>query len=192
MVAGTATTMAQLLVGRVLQGAAAGGLTVAVFVLISVVYPQRVQPAVFGLMSSAWVLPALIGPPVAGLLTDLLSWHWVFLGLVPFVLVAVALVVPAVRRLTAGRSPGRTGRPQRRGGDRRARGGGAGCPGLSWAAQHSSPVRPASSRWSRRPAGAGAAPAAAGPVWSWPGAGCPRWSPPAACCRSSPRRPTSR
>ena len=65
---------------------AGGGATpAALFVLISVVYPRRVQPAVFGLMSSAWVLPSLIGPPVAGAVSDLLSWHWVFLGLIPFV-----------------------------------------------------------------------------------------------------------
>ncbi len=66
VVAGTAAGMPQLLVGRVLQGLGAGSLTVAVYVLIAVVYPERTRPAVFGLMSSAWVLPSLIGPPVAG------------------------------------------------------------------------------------------------------------------------------
>ncbi|MGB8960699.1 MAG: MFS transporter [Pseudonocardiaceae bacterium] len=99
MVAGTATGMPQLLVGRVLQGVGAGALTVAVYVLIAVVYPERTRPAIFGLMSSAWVLPSLIGPPVAGVVTERLSWHWVFLGLVPVVVLAVGMVVPAVRRL---------------------------------------------------------------------------------------------
>ncbi|MGH3836122.1 MAG: MFS transporter, partial [Pseudonocardiaceae bacterium] len=99
LVAGTAAGMSQLLVGRVLQGLGAGCLTVAVYVLISMVYPERARPAVFGLMSSAWVLPSLIGPPVAGVVTERLSWHWVFLGLVPVVVLAVGLVVPSVRRL---------------------------------------------------------------------------------------------
>ncbi len=134
LVAGTAATMAQLLVGRVLQGAAAGCLTVSVFVLISHVYPQRARPAVFGLMSSAWVLPALIGPPVAGLVTDLASWHWVFLGLIPFVVVAVALVVPVVRKLGPPDAAG-----PRRGGHAAvvvaAAGAALGVSGLSWAAQ---------------------------------------------------------
>ena len=141
LVAGTAGSMPQLLVGRVLQGAAAGCLTVAVFVLISVVYPRRVQPAVFGLMSSAWVLPALIGPPVAGVVSDVLSWHWVFLGLVPFVAVAVALVVPAVRKLdpsAADRSgPARGGQA---GVVVAALGAAVGVSALSWAAQHVSPL----------------------------------------------------
>ncbi|MDF3048822.1 MAG: major facilitator superfamily 1 [Pseudonocardia sp.] len=99
LAAGTASTLAQLLVGRVLQGASAGAQFVAVFVTIAAVYPERARPAVFGLMSSAWVLPSLVGPPLAGFVTDRFSWHWVFLGLVPVVGVALALVVPAVRRL---------------------------------------------------------------------------------------------
>jgi MFS family permease len=98
LVAGSAFGMPQLLVGRALQGLGAGATTVAIYVLIALVYPQRVRPAVFGLMSGAWVLPALIGPPVAGLVTERFSWHWVFLGLIPVALLALALVVPAVRR----------------------------------------------------------------------------------------------
>ena len=50
IVAGTAGTLAQLLVGRVLQGASAGTQFVAVFVTIAAIYPERSRPAVFGLM----------------------------------------------------------------------------------------------------------------------------------------------
>lgn len=133
LVAGVAPAMPHLLVGRVLQGAAAGCLTVSVYVLISVVYPRRAQPAVFGLMSSAWVLPSLIGPPVAGIVTDVASWHWVFLGLIPFVVLALALVVPAVRRLERP-APAATG-----GGVAvalAALAAAVGVSALSWAAQH--------------------------------------------------------
>lgn len=99
LIAGTAETFAQLLLGRVLQGAGAGVQGVAVYVLIAAVYSAAARPAVFGLISSAWVLPSLVGPPVAGLVTDTVSWHWVFLGLVPLVVLAMALVAPAVRTL---------------------------------------------------------------------------------------------
>ena len=139
LVAGTAPSMPQLLVGRVLQGAAAGCLTVAVFVLISVVYPRRVQPAVFGLMSSAWVLPALIGPPVAGVVSEVFTWHWVFFGLVPFVVIAVVLIVPAVRRLGPP-TPEATGSGRRAGVVLAALGAAVGVSALSWAAQQISPV----------------------------------------------------
>jgi len=137
LVAGTATSMTQLLVGRVLQGAGAGMTSVAIFVLIAAVYAERARPAVFGLISSAWVLPALLGPPVSGLVTETLSWHWVFLGLVPFVLVATALVVPAVRTL---QPPQQSSGNGRRGLVLAALGAAAGVAALSWASQHASPL----------------------------------------------------
>ena len=99
LVAGTAPTMTQLLAGRVLQGLGAGAQGVSVYVLIAAVYSAAARPAVFGVISSAWVLPSLVGPPVSGLVTDTWSWHWVFLGLLPLVVLATGLVVPATRRL---------------------------------------------------------------------------------------------
>jgi MFS family permease len=111
--------------------------SVAIFVLIATVYPERARPAVFGLISSAWVLPALLGPPVSGLVTETLSWHWVFLGLVPFVLVATALVVPAVRTL---QPPEQTAGTGRRGVALAALAASAGVAALSWASQHPSPL----------------------------------------------------
>ncbi|MFC4944470.1 MFS transporter [Pseudonocardia sp. GCM10023141] len=134
VVAGTAAGMAQLLVGRVLQGLGAGAQGVAVYVLVAAVYPERTRPAVFGMISSAWVLPALVGPPISGLVTERFSWHWVFLGLVPLVLLAVGLVVPAVVKLGAP-DPGRTTQPPRRGLVAAALGAAAGVGGLSWASQ---------------------------------------------------------
>lgn len=134
IVAGTSDSMAQLLVGRVLQGLSAGALTVAAYVLIAVVYPERTRPAVFGLLSSAWVLPTLIGPPVAGTVTEALSWHWVFLGLVPIVALAVSLVVPAVRRLEP--PPVASVPAPRRGVVLAALGAAVGVSALSWASQH--------------------------------------------------------
>ncbi|MEV1293559.1 MFS transporter [Pseudonocardia sp. NPDC049635] len=99
LVAGSATTAAELLTGRVLQGLGAGVQGVAVYVLVAAVYPSRQRPAVFGLISSAWVLPSLAGPPLAALVTERYSWHWVFLGLLPVVGLALVLITPAVRRL---------------------------------------------------------------------------------------------
>lgn len=134
IVAGTSDSMTQLLVGRVLQGLSAGALTVAAYVLIAVIYPERARPAVFGLLSSAWVLPTLIGPPVAGVVTEALSWHWVFLGLVPIVALAVSLVVAAVRRLEP--PPAASIPTPRRGVVLAALGAAVGVPALSWASQH--------------------------------------------------------
>jgi MFS family permease len=99
LVAGTAGSMTQLLAGRALQGFGGGAEVVAVYVMIAAVYPERDRPVVIGAMSAAWGVPSLVGPTVAGLLTQYLNWHWVFLGLVPFELTAWGLVVAMVRRL---------------------------------------------------------------------------------------------
>lgn len=132
LVAGTAGTLAQLLVGRVLQGVGAGAQGVGVYVLIALVYSAGARPAVFGLVSSAWVLPSLVGPPVSGIVTERFSWHWVFLGLLPLVLLAVLLVLPAVR----GMGRPEAAAPPRAGAVLAALAAAAGVAGLSWAGQH--------------------------------------------------------
>jgi MFS family permease len=135
LTAGSAGGMPQLLLGRTLQGLGAGSVTVAIYVLVARVYPERVRPAMFGLMSSAWVLPSLIGPPVAGVVTERLSWRWVFFGLVPVAALACALIVPAVRRLGPP-DPDRVAATRRAGLVTAAFGAAAGVSALSWAGQN--------------------------------------------------------
>src|SRR5690349_16138589 len=96
-VAGTATSMTLFVAARFLQGLGAGGMTVALYVLVAIVYPAGLHIRIFGAFASAWVLPSMVGPFVAGFVADALSWHWVFLGVVALVAVAAALMVPAVR-----------------------------------------------------------------------------------------------
>ncbi|GAA1856606.1 MFS transporter [Pseudonocardia ailaonensis] len=132
LVAGTAATFPQLLAGRLLQGLGAGAQGVSVYVLIAQVYSERARPAVFGLVSSAYVLPSLVGPPVAGIVTQYLSWHWVFLGLLPLVALAVLLVLPAVRDLSRPQEPALP----RRGLVPAALAASAGIAALSWSGQH--------------------------------------------------------
>lgn len=134
LVAGFAPTMTVLLAGRVLQGVGGGVQIVAMYVLIALVYPERDRPAAFGAVSAAWVLPALVGPTVAGLLTEHLGWRWVFLGLAPFVMAGIGLLVPLARRLPDGAPDGAPA--IRRGVVPAAFAAGIGLSALTWAAQH--------------------------------------------------------
>jgi MFS family permease len=112
LIGGLAPTMTVLLLGRVVQGFGAGAVVVSVYVLIAQVYPERDRPAAAALLSAAWVVPSLVGPPVAGLVTQLFGWRWVFLGLVPLVLAGLPLLIPVVRglpRATTNRPPVRRG-----------------------------------------------------------------------------------
>lgn len=109
VLAGTATTMPQLVAGRVVQGLGGGLMITAIYVVIGQVYSDAQRPALFAAISSAWVVPSLVGPVVSGLLTQHASWRWVFLGLVPFTLGGGLLVAPTLRSL-----PRRRGTPSGR------------------------------------------------------------------------------
>ena len=99
LVCGLAPTMEVLLVGRVLQGLGGGAVTVGLYVVVGLVYPPALRPAVFASFAAAWVLPALFGPGLAAFVADAWHWRWVFIGAVGLVSVALALLAPALRRL---------------------------------------------------------------------------------------------
>ncbi|HET9656882.1 MAG TPA: MFS transporter [Kineosporiaceae bacterium] len=87
LLSGSAHSFGMMLVGRAISGAGGGLEIVALFVVIAMVYPEGLQPRVFAAVSAAWVLPSVIGPPVAGFLAQQVSWRAVFLAVPPLVLV---------------------------------------------------------------------------------------------------------
>ncbi len=97
LVCAAAPTMEVLLVGRVLQGLGGGALTVGLYVLVGIVFPPVLRPAVFASFAAAWVLPALFGPALAAFVADALGWRWVFGGAVLLVAAAALLIAPALR-----------------------------------------------------------------------------------------------
>lgn len=96
VVAGTATTMPVLIVGRFLQGLGSGAITVTLYVVVARRYPAELHPKVFGMYAAAWVIPSMVGPFLAGVINDLASWHWVFLGVAVLVLPGLALLGPSL------------------------------------------------------------------------------------------------
>lgn len=101
VVAGLAPTMAQLLAGRLVQGLGAGALNVGLYVVVAHAFPEDRRPAMMTAFSAAWILPAFVGPPVSAWVTTRFSWHWVFFGILPLLVLAAALVVPPLGSLQA-------------------------------------------------------------------------------------------
>lgn len=97
--AGTATTMAQLVAGRAIQGFGGGLTIVALYVLVGRAYPEHLRGKAFSAMAACWVLPAAIGPVVAGVLTEDLSWRWIFLGVAVLIVVPLCLLAKPLRDL---------------------------------------------------------------------------------------------
>lgn len=97
VVAGLAGSMYVFAVGRALQGLGSGLSNVAIYVVIAQRVPDDLRPAVFSLLAAAWVVPGLVGPVLTGTMVAYLSWRWVFLGVVPLVLLALVVLWPALR-----------------------------------------------------------------------------------------------
>ncbi|HEY3869767.1 MAG TPA: MFS transporter [Actinocrinis sp.] len=108
LLAGTATTMVQFVAGRSTQGLGGGMVIVALYVLVADAYPERLHGKAFSAFATCWVLPGLVGPFVSGVLTEDLSWRWVFLGVAVLVALPLSLLVRSVRRLPPRERPQRT------------------------------------------------------------------------------------
>lgn len=93
VIAASATSMPQVLVGRALQGLGEGVVSAICFALIPELFPSRLVPKVFGLQAMIWAIAAFGGPAAAGLLTEMVSWRAAFLVNVPLVLIFAAMVV---------------------------------------------------------------------------------------------------
>ena len=99
LVAGLAPSMQVLVVGRVLQGFGAGAVPAVAYVAIGRSFPEQLRARMMAMMSTAWVVPGLVGPLVAALVAHLFGWRWVFIGLVPFVAVTGVLALGGLARL---------------------------------------------------------------------------------------------
>lgn len=92
--AGAAGSMLPFIAGRLVQGLGGGGVIVGVYVLVGQAYPDELRPRIFSYLSAAWVVPAVVGPLVAGTLAENLSWRLVFYGLLPLIVAPVLLLLP--------------------------------------------------------------------------------------------------
>jgi MFS family permease len=111
VICGAAPSMVIVVLGRAVQGLGAGAIPAVAYVAIGRGYPEAVRPRMFAVLSSAWVVPGIMGPGVAGFVAQHLSWRLVFLGLLPLVPLGGVLLLPALRRLgpTAGASASNVG-----------------------------------------------------------------------------------
>ena len=101
LAAGLSGHMAVFVAARAVQGVGGGIIAVSLYVVAGRAYRPELRPRLFAAFSAAWVLPALIGPVVAGLITTQAGWRWVFLALLPLVAVGLVLLLPALRRFGA-------------------------------------------------------------------------------------------
>lgn len=93
---GLAPSMEVLVAARVIQGLGSGAIPAVAYVSIARALPEQLRPKMFATMSTAWVLPGVFGPALAGFVADAFNWRLVFLGLLPLIAVAALMTLPAV------------------------------------------------------------------------------------------------
>ena len=85
-----ATSLGQLILFRVIQGLAGGGLQPTSQAVLLDAFPREKQGIAMTLFGLAALLAPVIGPTLGGWLTDEYQWRWVFLINVPIGLFAFA------------------------------------------------------------------------------------------------------
>lgn len=96
--AALAPTMPLLVASRALQGLGGGALANCVYASINLRYDDRLRPSMFAVVSSAYIVPSMIGPFVAGVIAEQFGWRVVFWILLPILIVSAALTLPTFRR----------------------------------------------------------------------------------------------
>ncbi|MFI6005628.1 MFS transporter [Streptomyces sp. NPDC051366] len=102
VLAGTAGDMWVFVLGRAVQGFGGGLVIVALYVVVSRAYEERLRPAIMAAFAASWVVPSIVGPLAAGTVTEHLGWRWVFLGIPALVVVPLVVALPAIRRTASG------------------------------------------------------------------------------------------
>ena len=97
LLCGMATSLGQLILFRVMQGLAGGGLQPSSQGILLDSFPPEKQGAAQTLFGVAALLAPVVGPTLGGYITDEYSWRWIFLINLPVGLVALVVCSILVR-----------------------------------------------------------------------------------------------
>ena len=89
---GQARSMTFLIFARAVQGLGGGGVFPIGFTIVGEIYSLQQRAKMQGLFSGVWGVASIAGPLGGGIITDLLSWRWVFYLNIPFGIAASALI----------------------------------------------------------------------------------------------------
>ncbi len=91
--AGLSQTMNQLIVFRAVQGLGGGVMMAIAFVSVADLFPPADRGKYQGFIAAVFGLSSVVGPVFGGLITDTLSWHWIFYINIPLGIPIIALFV---------------------------------------------------------------------------------------------------
>ena len=94
---GTATSFAQIITYRVLQGIGGGSLIPVSQAILRESFPPEQQGTAMAVNGMGIVLAPAIGPVLGGWLTDHFGWPWIFYINVPFSIIGILMVLAFVK-----------------------------------------------------------------------------------------------
>ena len=101
IICGVAHSMLLFIAGRVVEGLGTGAIRSLTWFAINQAYLARDHVRMGAALSTAYIVPTLVGPTAAGIIAELYGWRVVFLSLLPLVPVALWLIVRALSRVAA-------------------------------------------------------------------------------------------
>jgi len=98
VMSGAAHSLIQLIMFRAIQGLGAGGLLPLSQIIIGDLVPPAQRGRRQGAIVAVFAVCSVVGPVLGGVITDLLSWHWIFYVNLPIGAVALAVIARTLRR----------------------------------------------------------------------------------------------
>jgi DHA2 family multidrug resistance protein len=92
LMCGFAPNLTFLIIARVLQGIGGGGLAPSEQSFLADSFPPEKRGAAFAAYGVVVVVGPVLGPTLGGIITDNISWHWIFLINVPIGILSLLLV----------------------------------------------------------------------------------------------------
>ena len=92
LLCGLATTMAQLVAYRALQGIGAGAVLPVAHTVVGDIFTPEERARMQGYIATVWATSAVVGPALGAVIVASLDWRWVFWINLPLGLVALAML----------------------------------------------------------------------------------------------------
>ena len=95
---GLAQNMTELIIFRAIQGLGAGGFMPLAQIIIGDIVPPAERGKRQGMVPIVFAVTSVLGPVLGGVITDALSWHWIFYVNLPVGAAAFYIIARAMRK----------------------------------------------------------------------------------------------
>lgn len=100
LIAALAPNFEMLLVARVVQAIGTGIMLPLMFNTILVIFPAEKRGAAMGIIGLVIMFAPAVGPTIAGMLIENLSWHWIFWLSLPFLVLALVFGIVSMQNVS--------------------------------------------------------------------------------------------